>query len=805
MKGIPIMKINDLTLCEREVHDSLADRTSQYRFVRSESYRHTVMRNVLGDDDADWTQAPTGVASPDEFDDLTITAANDAINHARETSAAATSERGKDAAESAPVDASAGEASTPPPGATPADWQAFAALSTRDVLPVVSDAAAKLSPDSKMKGLGKTPSLFNRQGYVTGFAKWTRHEATDADIAKWSKDRRLGVCLQTRTYRAIDVDINDEPTAHAVEAIVQGFLTEHDLRAAPIRERSDSAKRLLLVRCDGDVRKRIAKHPEHGAVELLGTGQQCVVAGRHPAGARYSWRDGLPTADNVPALTLEQLDALWLRIVTACGGAETRTAAPTQVTQRRASQVDDPAVEWLHEHGHVLGESADGKVYVACPNEASHSMDSGITQAAYFPRGLGGRDEPGFQCLHAGCSHIHGAQFLRLVGYDDRADDFEVVEKAQAELDEPAEQRHPAVLSWGEMQENPPEPRFVIPGWMPDNVVTLFAAHGGTGKSFMSLFIALCLAVGRHPFDKAATIDRARVVLYSAEDNMMVMQSRLARYVRLLGITAAELQGWLHVLDATECDNVLFTGNEKVNGRTTARFDWLAKEVQSFGAQVLIFDNASDAMDANENDRAKVRQFMSSLKRLASAVLLLAHVDAGSSMADVGDAKGYSGSTGWHNSARSRWFMARSKDSDDVVLTLPKVNYAKAGSEAVIRWSETNKVFEVVHTRQGRPKAEDSRPVLLDLFRQATDEMKLNVSRATTTSSSVFNTLKSLEGFPSGLKSADVAREVARWLQDGLVTLDSYIAANRKPAERLVLTALGREACASGANAGDFK
>lgn len=356
-------------------------------------------------------------------------------------------------------------------------------------------------------------------------------------------------------------------------------------------------------------------------------------------------------------------------------------------------------------------------------------------------------------------------------------------------------ERHPTVLDWSSMPEDPPEIPFVIPGWMPDKVVTLFAAHGGTGKSYMSVYIALCLATGRHPFDPDQAIPRTRVVLYSAEDNIDVMHLRFARYMRKLNIARADLVGWLHVLDATESDNVLFAGEEKVNGRTTARFKWLAKLVKRTDAKVLIFDNASDAIDANENDRAKVRQFMSHLKQLAPAVLLLSHVDAASSMAEVGEAKGYSGSTGWHNSARSRWFMARVKDSDEIVLTLPKVNYAKAGAEAVIKWNDGLKLFDVVTVRQGRARAEDHRDILLDLLNQAIKQGR-RVSPKQNSSNSVFNTLKSMEGMPGGLKSADVMKEVNRWLGEGFVKVDTYLMSNRNAGECLALTEKGHEAAA---------
>jgi RecA-family ATPase len=353
----------------------------------------------------------------------------------------------------------------------------------------------------------------------------------------------------------------------------------------------------------------------------------------------------------------------------------------------------------------------------------------------------------------------------------------------------------PKALDWMAMPSDPPELKFVIPGWMPEGVVTLLAAHGGTGKSFLSIYIALCLATGRHPFAEGDSIRRTRVVLYSAEDSMPVLQLRIARYLKVLQIDRADLNGWLEVLDATDTDNVLFAASHQSNGKTTPRFDWLRARITSFGADVLIFDNASDAINANENDRAMVRQFMSSLKRIAPTVLLLAHVDAMSSLADPGAAKGYSGSTAWHNSARSRWFMVRQKDSEDIVLSLPKVNYAKSGSEVVIRWSDEDHVFRVVQSRTGRTRPEVHRSALLRLLDQAAAAGR-NVSPSTTTPTSVYNTLKDMDGFPSGLDSRAVAKEVRTWQLLGLVCEVGFTRSNRTPGRRLVLTDTGRALCA---------
>jgi hypothetical protein len=336
---------------------------------------------------------------------------------------------------------------------------------------------------------------------------------------------------------------------------------------------------------------------------------------------------------------------------------------------------------------------------------------------------------------------------------------------------------------------------FVIERWLPDDTVTLFAAHGGTGKSYLSLLIAIRVALGLPLFGCA--VRRCRVIVYSAEDDIAVMTARVKRYCVKYNIDPALLKGWLFIYDATESDNVLFTDGKAANHRTTDRYEWLKAKVEEHGAGLLILDNASDTYDASEIDRAKVRQFITVLKRIAPATLLLAHVDAVSAMAKMEDAKGYSGSTGWHNSVRSRWFMAA--DGEDIVLSLPKANYAAQGAQVVIRWNPLELLFEPLTTRDGPPKAADHADDLLRLFASVCGVK--DISPAKCTDASVYGTLKALEGFPRGLTPAEVHNQVTRWIAQGLVTPVSVKKPNRTRKEVLRLTDKGRERLQGETNA----
>jgi hypothetical protein len=114
-------------------------------------------------------------------------------------------------------------------------------------------------------------------------------------------------------------------------------------------------------------------------------------------------------------------------------------------------------------------------------------------------------------------------------------------------------------------------------------------------------------------------------------------------------------------------------------------------------------------------------------------------------------------------------------------------------------------VFEVVSARQGRVKAAECRGELLKLLCKATDGGK-HISPKKNASNSVLNTIKDMDGCPHGLKTADVEREVNRWLGEGLVRVEMYRGSNRRDVEELVLTDAGRVYCADdfGARAEDF-
>lgn len=310
-------------------------------------------------------------------------------------------------------------------GATPHEWGTFDVLMglTADLLPVVANPKAIISPDSKMKDKGKVPSHYNRQGHVVGMADWTRRIATDLDIERWSVRKDYGICIQTRNVRALDIDVPD-----ATKAALIGLIIEQELGAMPVRFRNNSWKFLVAFRLEGQFTKRIIRVTEKTEkepsqlIEFLATGQQFIAAGTHSTGARIEWKwNG---HEDFPVVQAADFERLWARLEREFGIAPTMRM--TLRERGESFESPDAVAEMLVEKGLALGEGNDGQLFIECPWKDNHSSDSGMTETAYFPRGTNGYDLGHFKCLHAGCADKTDTDFEEKLGLRD--DMFEVVE-----------------------------------------------------------------------------------------------------------------------------------------------------------------------------------------------------------------------------------------------------------------------------------------------------------------------------------------------------------------------------------------
>lgn len=343
-----------------------------------------------------------------------------------------------------------------------------------------------------------------------------------------------------------------------------------------------------------------------------------------------------------------------------------------------------------------------------------------------------------------------------------------------------------------------PEPQvWWCDSYLPAGHVTLLGGHGGAGKSTLALMLAVSIATGR-PFLGLPT-KPGRVLMFSAEDPGSLVRRRLAKVCREFSLDPAALAPSLRVLDATEPAPGLFTEQRTHGirvGILTSTYQALLQYVAANEIDVLIVDNASDTFDADEINRASVREFIRSLallvRRRGGAVLLLSHVDKSTSRAGKSaSVESYSGSTAWHNSVRSRLFFVETGPGR-YELQHQKSNLGRRLAPLALEWPDDGLpgVAAAVALQPLRGPDDDLRALLalIDEYAQRGEY----ASTAQNGRPTVARLFQKEPSYPRHLESSEVLDLVRSGERRGLVAREAFKRPNRQRGERFVVSEGGR-------------
>lgn len=160
---------------------------------------------------------------------------------------------------------------------------------------------------------GKAPGRQNAQGTWGGYA-WQGYDPTEGDIERWDRSG-ANIGLKAGRYPALDIDVVNNSLAQIIHDMALKALGR-----APVRV-GRFPKRLLMYRCDEQIgRMRIRFIDGKGVeqlIELLGDGQQYVVAGVHPVTREPYTLDTDISAGGPEALTkvsVAQVEAFFMDV-----------------------------------------------------------------------------------------------------------------------------------------------------------------------------------------------------------------------------------------------------------------------------------------------------------------------------------------------------------------------------------------------------------------------------------------------------------------------------------------------------------
>ncbi len=368
-------------------------------------------------------------------------------------------------------------------------------------------------------------------------------------------------------------------------------------------------------------------------------------------------------------------------------------------------------------------------------------------------------------------------------------------------------------------KREPRPPLFIdMHGWLPVGYATLLAGHGGSGKSAIALYLMVCIAAGLAFFGNL--MQRQRVLFLSCEDRASVTHWRLSRICAHLGIDMACLRGWLEILDLVGHECVLWDRDPRTGTTTTMAHGVLKDFMRVHDTEVLLVDGVTDTFAGNENARSEVKRYINSLVALIpperGAVLLIGHV-AKLNAASVQTSEGYSGSTGWHNACRARWYLhpevqdgedgERQERTGNLTLELQKANMGRADKSMTFVWDDDAHLFvgkmdqESSFDRTHRDREEQS-SILRALHGCANATQPIIVPAAMTGPNTAHLVLSQRPEFPQSLRSGKPAkarfrRQIETLRQLGAIAEVGYRRANRHHAAKIELTVEGVRQCAT--------
>lgn len=331
-------------------------------------------------------------------------------------------------------------------------------------------------------------------------------------------------------------------------------------------------------------------------------------------------------------------------------------------------------------------------------------------------------------------------------------------------------------------------PQYVVEPLIPRGYLTLFGSHGGLGKSTVGLVIGAHVTCGR---DWAGlTVNRGRVMFISYEDNEKLIKWRLKSIAREYVLDFESVIKNMRIIDATKAPPI---AEEHSSGGVkrlilTRSGERVIQKAKAGAFDLVIIDNASDAYGGDENQRQQVRTFCRHLQNAVSghdgAVMLKAHVDKNA--AKYGAAgNSYSGSTQWHNSARSRLALV-----DDQIVQ-EKLNVGKKLAFPIqLAWVGAVPVPttmpQAVAVQSARDEADDA--TILACF-AAASEAGNSIPQAETGPHTYVHALVDYAECTEALKAdkARIKQSVNRLLRSGRIRREKYRTTDRKDKVRLVL------------------
>lgn len=198
-------------------------------------------------------------------------------------------------------------------------------------------------------------------------------------------------------------------------------------------------------------------------------------------------------------------------------------------------------------------------------------------------------------------------------------------------------ERFNLISAAGLLSTLPPKRDWVIEGFLPNKIVAAVIAAGGTGKSYLAMHIAVCVASGITLFGRYHPRSASKVVYISGEDDQHELQRRLHKVVVGLSPQARSLVSKnLQFIDLADSFDLFTERNKKGEIDITKIPGLICDQVKNqieTDIGLVIVDPVARFRGGEENLAADATRFVQALQQirdqLNTSVLCLHHVNKG--------------------------------------------------------------------------------------------------------------------------------------------------------------------------------
>lgn len=258
----------------------------------------------------------------------------------------------------------------------------------------------------------------------------------------------------------------------------------------------------------------------------------------------------------------------------------------------------------------------------------------------------------------------------------------------------------PDIIDSEDFRGRDPEPRlWIVEGMVLGDNVTLFSGDGGLGKTTIAMQLALAMQCQSSWLGRS--VCGGPTLYVSAEESyndLHELYTNVSKSVLIPPIHSFEM-----ISLADRIDPALITKMEGKPG-ATPMLQFIEDRVRDTGARLLILDASADFCDIDEINRVQVRHTIAILRKIAlhlkCGVMLLSHP----SVDGMKTKRGYSGSTHWNNSVRSRLYLSTPEtddgeddDTNNRIIEVPKRNKSAPIKPMHLKFSDGRFVIRENH------------------------------------------------------------------------------------------------------------